>query len=88
MLRSNCWALTTTDAGMDSKEDPANSSVTLLKLKMLWHLSQPLSQQGLGVENNEKDSNECPQKCLVTDNPPVAINRKKIIIMIPAFFIF
>jgi hypothetical protein len=73
--------------GCGSADEELNKSVTLLKLKSLWHLSQPLLQQGLGVENNEKDSNERPQKCLVIDNPPVETNRKKIMIKIPAFFI-
>ena len=42
----------------ESDDDPVNSSVTLLKLNSLWHFSQSFPQQGLGVENNEKDANE------------------------------
>jgi hypothetical protein len=74
--------------GTASADEQSKASVTLLKLKTLWHLSQPLLQQGFGVENNEKDSNECPQKCLVMDNPPVAINRKKITMKLLTFFMF
>jgi hypothetical protein len=42
-------------------DEESNSSVTLLKLNSLWHFSQSLPQQALGVENIEKDMKECPQ---------------------------